>query len=132
MIDANKLRALDADATRGPWVPQVYPHPGHPDTVCVKAGGEEIINWMGFDGVPCTKKQIRANAKLLATLRNAVPDILALTEEVRVLREALADPNSVHVNMLRGDIALPSVAQIIHIYGEDKLRAALSNKDEPA
>lgn len=42
------------------------------------------------------------------------------------LREALADPNAVHVNMLRGGIARPSLAQIIHIYGADALRAALT------
>lgn len=41
-------------------------------------------------------------------------------------REALADPNVVHVNMLRGGIAKPSIAQIIHIYGEDAIRTALS------
>lgn len=38
---------------------------------------------------------------------------------------ALSDPNAVHINMLRGTIAKPSVEQIIHIYGEDVLRAAL-------
>lgn len=41
------------------------------------------------------------------------------------LLQALADPNVVHVNMLRGTIARPSLAQIIHIYGADALRAAL-------
>ncbi|QVJ07683.1 hypothetical protein L7H23_01330 [Sphingopyxis sp. BSN-002] len=40
--------------------------------------------------------------------------------------KALADPNAVHVNMLRGGIARPSLAQIIHIYGEDAIRAALT------
>lgn len=45
------------------------------------------------------------------------------------LREALADPSAVHVNMLRGGIARPSLAQIIHIYGEDALRAALEGAE---
>jgi hypothetical protein len=41
--------------------------------------------------------------------------------------EALAtDPNTVHINLLRGSLARPSIAQIIHIYGADNLRAALS------
>lgn len=38
---------------------------------------------------------------------------------------ALSDPVVVHVNMLRGGIAKPSLAQIIHIYGEEAIRAAL-------
>jgi hypothetical protein len=42
------------------------------------------------------------------------------------IAEAIRDPNAVHVNMLRGSIARPSVAQIIHIYGEDAFRAALA------
>jgi hypothetical protein len=33
------------------------------------------------------------------------------------LREALRDPAVVHLNMLRGGIAKPSVAQIWHLYG---------------
>jgi hypothetical protein len=43
----------------------------------------------------------------------------------------LADPNVVHVNMLRGGIAKPSIAQIIHIYGEEALIAALSATRSP-
>lgn len=38
---------------------------------------------------------------------------------------ALQDPIAVHANMLRGTIAMPSVANIIHLYGADALRAAL-------
>lgn len=37
----------------------------------------------------------------------------------------LQDPVSVHLNMLTGKIAKPSLAQIIHLYGEDALRAAI-------
>lgn len=43
------------------------------------------------------------------------------------LVEALRDPNAVHVNMLRGGIAKPSLAQIIHIYGRDAVAEALSH-----
>ena len=39
--------------------------------------------------------------------------------------DPLSDPNVIHVNMLRGTIAKPSISQIIHIYGAEKLRAAL-------
>lgn len=48
--------------------------------------------------------------------------------EIERLRAALADPAKVHINMLAGVIAKPSLAQIIHIYGEDALRAALGEK----
>jgi hypothetical protein len=40
----------------------------------------------------------------------------------------LADPNAVHINMLAGKIAKPSVESIIHIYGADVLAAALSTR----
>lgn len=41
----------------------------------------------------------------------------------------LSDPNAVHINMLRGAIAKPTVEQIIHIYGADVLKAALASQD---
>lgn len=50
-----------------------------------------------------------------------------MTEEE--LSAALSDPNVVHVNMLRGTIARPTPAQIIHIYGTDAIRAALPKDD---
>lgn len=90
MIDPDKLRALDEKATQGPWEAKVWRHSHQSDTVCIKADGREIIGWNGFDGVACTKAQIRANAKLTAHLRNAVPAILAMAEENRRMREALS------------------------------------------
>ncbi|GEM_PF-2736771 len=42
------------------------------------------------------------------------------------MADALTDPNAVHVNMLAGHIAKPSIDQIVHIYGADALRAAVS------
>ena len=43
---------------------------------------------------------------------------LAPSDEQEVER-ALADPNAVHINMLRGGIAKPSARQIWHIYGKE-------------
>lgn len=43
----------------------------------------------------------------------------------------LADPNAVHQMMLRGVIALPSVAQIRHVYG-DRLASAETAYDTKA
>jgi len=45
--------------------------------------------------------------------------------------QIMADPNAVHINLLRGTIAKPTVAQIIHLYGADTLRAALAQLKEP-
>lgn len=65
---------MKGQPTPGPWRAVIWRHSGQPDTVCVKdAQGREIIGWPGFDGVPCTKAEIRANAKLAA----AAPDLLA-------------------------------------------------------
>jgi hypothetical protein len=49
------------------------------------------------------------------------------TAEARIaeLEAIIADPVAVHANMLRGMIAKPSVANIIHLYG-DELRATLT------
>lgn len=40
--------------------------------------------------------------------------------------DTLKSPESVHFNILHGGIARPTIEQIIHIYGEDALRAAMS------
>lgn len=39
----------------------------------------------------------------------------------------LSDPTAVHINMLRGTIAKPTVEQIIHLYGVDALAKALAS-----
>lgn len=39
------------------------------------------------------------------------------------LKEALADPNTVHLNMLRGGIARPSLTQFLHVMGNGTLDA---------
>lgn len=54
--------------------------------------------------------------------------ILASLSASNAMRDALEDPNAVHVNMLRGSIAKPSIAQIIHIYGKDAILAALAGQ----
>jgi len=58
----------------------------------------------------------------------AIARVEAVEADAARMREDIAklsDPNAVHANLLRGSIARPSVAQIIHIYGEDALRAEL-------
>ena len=48
-----------------------------------------------------------------------------LARELADIKATLADPNAVHVNLLAGRIARPSVSQIIHIYGADTILTAL-------
>ena len=50
--------------------------------------------------------------------------------EIERLRAALADPSAVHINMLRGVIAKPTLPQIIHLYGKDAISAALNGEED--
>lgn len=83
MIDANKLRALDARATSAPWQGYSEPDVGLPYSL--------------FSGTPMQsgfgplEPLFGADIDLMVLLRNAVPDILALTEEVRVLRASVLE-----------------------------------------
>jgi hypothetical protein len=43
----------------------------------------------------------------------------------------LSDPDAVHLNLLRGSLARPSVEQIVHLYGAETLRAALPSPPDP-
>lgn len=56
--------------------------------------------------------------------------IEAQAATIEKLEGALKDPNAVHVNLLRGTIARPTIRQIIHIYGEEPLRQALANMEK--
>jgi hypothetical protein len=50
--------------------------------------------------------------------------------EIDILK-LLANPDAVHLNLLRGTLARPSVEQIIHLYGAERLRAALPDPPDP-
>jgi hypothetical protein len=63
-------------------------------------------------------------------LKEAARRLSELERENARLREAVADPVAVHLNMLRGGIAKPSINNIIHLYGADALRAALAGSGE--
>ena len=54
-------------------------------------------------------------------------EIQRLRDNEKSLRERLADPNAVHINMLRGVIAKPTIAQIRHLYGEELSHTETSN-----
>lgn len=56
-----------------PWKARIFQHSGSPDTVCIHdAHGREIVHWAGFDGVPGTKAEIRARARLIVRAVNAL------------------------------------------------------------
>ena len=55
--------------------------------------------------------------------RDALASLIATAREAEALREVLADPQAVHLNMLRGGIAKPSPVNIWHIYGKELLDA---------
>lgn len=51
--------------------------------------------------------------------RNASNTITAMRAHIAALTASLSDPISVHANMLRGQIAMPSFANIKHLYADD-------------
>ncbi len=80
-----------------------------------------------------TEKFVAMAASMDEDFKTATDDAMALfhasdkalrakTTELR----ALQDPLAVHLNMLRGTIAKPTVEQIIHLYGVDALCRGLA------
>lgn len=49
------------------------------------------------------------------------PCTCQLQDEIERLRAVMSDPAAVHINMLRGAIAKPSIRNIVHLYGADAL-----------
>ena len=82
-------------------------------------GPDTIIVWPDWH----SPKIFRAARHALFT-----PEALAASPEVQALiaaeLAALQDPLVVHLNMVAGKIAKPLPSQLIHIYGEDVIRAA--------
>lgn len=60
------------------------------------------------------------------TLTSAEATLRALAAEKDETVSLMADPNAVHLNMLRGTIAKPTIDQIVHLYGREALLAALA------
>lgn len=84
-----RLREAMDGVTPGKWKAVVWKHSGGSDTVCIKDSRDrEIIAWPGFDGVPCTKAEIRANARFIAAARN---NIGALLDTIVSLRSKLEE-----------------------------------------
>ncbi len=71
-----------------------------------------------------TKKQAIDQDHALTFMELRIAELLnerdRLRAEVKTLLEQLKDPNAVHINMLRGTIAKPTIEQIRHLYPELK------------
>ena len=93
------------------------------------AVGAEAVAPLMQDKVEITDADIAMAAEYSRSFPDLrLPEAFARHREQATasLQEALADPNVVHVNMLRGGIAKPSIAQIVHIYGSEGLREYLT------
>ena len=87
-IDA---RGLLEGTTPGDWRAQIWRNSGMADTVCVYGDRQrEIIAWSGFAGVPCTKAEIRANAKLAAAAPALARDNIAKDATIERLMGAIS------------------------------------------
>lgn len=125
MIDINELRADIEVGTPGKWMAAPYSSVVGAPIVSSPTGrsiGQVTYfdlggNFSGHD------RESDANARRIARLPQ-------LEREYLAMREALNDANAVHVNLLAGKIARPTIAQIIHIYGEDALRLALNGETQ--
>jgi hypothetical protein len=94
-----------------------YMHPGYHKPYPIQTVLRDLASQEGCDGEPY-------DAMVFAAAR-----IDALEAKVARLEGSLSDPVAVHANLLRGTIAKPTAEQIIHLYGADALRAALTEGD---
>jgi hypothetical protein len=91
-IDAEKLRALDAEATPAPWVTQGVPYDGLKGPIILGGPDRIYVAQTVYDMQSATEiHAIDEDTELIAYLRNLVPAILAMAEENKRLREALGD-----------------------------------------
>lgn len=135
-FSSDKLRELHEAATRGDLT-TAERHIKCETVECPACQGDgelDAADYCNFDGVALGVQfygiggHFGAHEALWRYFVQSLPAILAMAEERRLTKAALADPNSVHVNMLRGEIAMPSVAHIIHLYGAEVLRKALGEE----
>ena len=74
----------------------------------------------------CDQEDLASYAGEVVKLRRALLASRAELAAAQQREAALSDPICVHVNMLRGTIAKPTIEQIIHLYGVDALCKALA------
>jgi len=126
--DFEKLLAADrAAGTPGPWH-----FDGPVWNRSIWADGENRLCFMAHSNGLNDDRDI-ANARRITRLPDIEAAYITLAAEnatlraseaaaldrVKVLEAGLADPVSVHANMLRGAIAMPSFANIKHLYAAE-------------
>lgn len=105
------------DEARAVLAQAVHDNGAHGQARIIREGG------FGMVGSSCVIKAMLAFARH----RIAHQPTTDAEAELAQIKAALADPNAVHVNLLAGHIARPSVEQIIHIYRPEMLTAALAH-----
>ena len=71
--------------------------------------------------------KVKASAVTAGSVAQATNVLQMALDDIAELQRLLRDPNAVHINMLRGDIAVPSEAQMSHIRGDKSGRV----RDDP-
>ena len=83
MTTIERLRALLAGATPGPWRARKWPSPRMVEVLATTK--PPIVPWSGFDDSDRTLKEHDANAVLIAAAVNALPALLDVAEAARAL-----------------------------------------------
>lgn len=85
MVDLDELERLEREATPGPWGYRMNPHGG----ARVQTGSVGIADVLSRGGVPHpVQEHCEANARLIATARNELSELLT---ELRTLRARVAE-----------------------------------------
>lgn len=90
-----------------------------------------LVYWLAWSDETLRGQIEAAQAAIpedIATRRKGETDEKLIAERIETfvtsLVPRLKSPDAVHVNMLSGTIARPSIAQIVHLYGREALLAA--------
>jgi hypothetical protein len=119
----DQVQALLDGATPGPWRAD-----GEPWNRIVWSSADNRVCFMAHSSGLNDARDI-ATSNLVAAapdLARALLDARAKLAQPRADTEALSDPNAVHINMLHGTVAKPTLDQIVHLYGVDALCKALA------
>jgi len=81
MTTIERLRALLAEATPGPWRARKWPSPRMVEVLATTK--PPIVPWSGFDDSDRTLKEHDANAVLIAAAVNGLPALLDAAEAVQ-------------------------------------------------
>jgi hypothetical protein len=84
MSEIERLRALLAEATPGPWRARKWPSPRMVEVLAVTK--PPIVPWAGFDDSDRTKTEHDANASLIAAAVNVLPALLDVAEAAQAWR----------------------------------------------